>query len=81
MAVSRSLELMASIDEVVEKMEQQLRKYKQKVQDRHRAPGPRGGAARGARSEQLVRFRRRLAKGVASACGDGGRDEEGRLRA
>jgi putative sigma-54 modulation protein len=40
-AVSRSLELMASIDDVVEKMEQQLRKYKQKVQDRHRGPGHR----------------------------------------
>ena len=40
-AISRSLELMASIDEVVEKMEQQLRKYKEKVQDRHRTPGPR----------------------------------------
>ena len=35
-AVSRWMELMASIDEVVEKMEQQLRKYKEKVQDRHR---------------------------------------------
>ena len=40
-AISRSLELMASIDEVVEKMEQQLRKYKKKVQDRHRGPGHR----------------------------------------
>jgi putative sigma-54 modulation protein len=40
-AVSRSLELMAAIDEVVEKMEQQLRKYKQKVQDRHRTMGHR----------------------------------------
>ena len=40
-AVCRSLELMAAIDDVVEKMEQQLRKYKQKVQDRHRGPGHR----------------------------------------
>ena len=40
-AVCRSLELMASIDDVIEKMEQQLRKYKQKVQDRHRGPGHR----------------------------------------
>jgi putative sigma-54 modulation protein len=40
-AVSRAMELMASIDEVVEKMEQQLRKYKEKVQDRHRGPAPR----------------------------------------
>ena len=40
-AVCRSMELMASIDDVVEKMEQQLRKYKQKVQDRHRGTGHR----------------------------------------
>jgi putative sigma-54 modulation protein len=40
-AECRSLELMASIDDVVEKMEQQLRKYKQKVQDRHRGSGHR----------------------------------------
>ena len=40
-AMCRSMELMASIDDVVEKMEQQLRKYKQKVQDRHRSPGHR----------------------------------------
>jgi ribosome-associated translation inhibitor RaiA len=33
------MELMAGIDEVVEKMEQQLKKYKTKVQDRHRGPG------------------------------------------
>jgi putative sigma-54 modulation protein len=40
-AVSQSMELMAGIDDVVEKIEQQLRKYKQKVQDRHRSPGHR----------------------------------------
>ncbi len=40
-AQCRSLELMASLDDVIEKMEQQLRKYKQKVQDRHRGPGHR----------------------------------------
>lgn len=40
-AASRSLELMAAIDDVVEKMEQQLRKHKDKLQDRHRGPGPR----------------------------------------
>ena len=40
-AACRSLELMAAIDDVVEKMEQQLRKYKKKVQDRHRGPGHR----------------------------------------
>ena len=40
-ATDQSDELMASIDKVVDKMEQQLRKYKQKVQDRHRSPGHR----------------------------------------
>ncbi|MGA2063629.1 MAG: ribosome-associated translation inhibitor RaiA [Thermoguttaceae bacterium] len=40
-AVCRSMELLAGIDDVVEKMEQQLRKHKQKVQDRHRGPGHR----------------------------------------
>jgi len=40
-ATDRSDNLMAAIDNVVEKMEQQLRKYKQKVQDRHRGPAPR----------------------------------------
>ncbi len=40
-ATNRSDELMASIDKVVDKMEQQLRKYKQKVQNRHRGPGHR----------------------------------------
>jgi putative sigma-54 modulation protein len=40
-AECRSLELMASIDDLIVKMEQQLRKYKQKVQDRHRGPGHR----------------------------------------
>ena len=40
-AVCQSMELMAAIDDVVEKMEQQLRKYKQKVQDRHRGTGHR----------------------------------------
>ena len=40
-AVCQGVELMAAIDDVVEKMEQQLRKYKQKVQDRHRGSGHR----------------------------------------
>ncbi len=40
-AECRGMELLASIDDVVEKMEQQLRKHKQKVQDRHRGPGHR----------------------------------------
>lgn len=36
-----STDLMASIDSVVHKMEQQLRKYKEKVQDRNRGGGVR----------------------------------------
>ena len=40
-AECRSMELLAAIDDVAEKMEQQLRKYKQKVQDRHRGSGHR----------------------------------------
>ena len=84
-AISRSLELMASIDEVVEKMEQQLRKYKEKVQDRHRTPSPRRGNARGGRSKQFVTFpvgvassrsRRTLPRRRTNAG-----NEEGRLRA
>jgi putative sigma-54 modulation protein len=38
-AVGTAENLLASIDEVVEKMEQQLRKHKQKVVDRHRSAG------------------------------------------
>jgi putative sigma-54 modulation protein len=38
-ATGRSDNLLASIDNAVEKMEQQLRKYKEKVQDRHRNSG------------------------------------------
>ena len=38
-AASRTDNLMTAIDSVVEKMEQQLRKYKQKVQERHRSSG------------------------------------------
>jgi len=40
-ASSRSGELMASVDLVLHKAEQQLRKYKQKIQDRHRSGGDR----------------------------------------
>jgi putative sigma-54 modulation protein len=40
-ATDRSDNLMAAIDNVVDKMEQQLRKHKQKVQDRHRGSGHR----------------------------------------
>lgn len=38
-ATEQSGELMASVDRVVHKMDQQLRKYKDKVQDHHRFPG------------------------------------------
>ena len=38
-ATDRSDNLFASVDNVVEKMEQQLRKYKEKVRDRHRVSG------------------------------------------
>lgn len=40
-AECRSMELMVAIDDVVEKMEHQLLKYKQKVLDRHRGPSHR----------------------------------------
>ena len=40
-ATNRSNDLMGSIDQVIHKLEQQLRKYKQKIQDRHRSPGSR----------------------------------------
>lgn len=38
-ATEQAGELMASVDGVLHKVEQQLRKYKQKVQDHHRGPG------------------------------------------
>ena len=34
-------DLMISLDQAVEKMEQQLRKYKERLQDRHRSGNPR----------------------------------------
>ncbi len=40
-ATSRTGELMTAVDSVVEKMEHQLRKYKEKVQGRHRSAGGR----------------------------------------
>jgi putative sigma-54 modulation protein len=40
-ATDRCGNLMASLDSAVHKLEQQLRKYKEKVQDRHRTPGTR----------------------------------------
>jgi putative sigma-54 modulation protein len=40
-AHDQSDELMASVDTVIHRIEQQLRKYKEKVQERHRSPEPR----------------------------------------
>ena len=40
-AHDQSETLMASLDSAIEKMEQQLRKYKEKVQERHRSGEPR----------------------------------------
>lgn len=40
-ATSRSGELLASVDQAIHKLEQQLRKYKQKIQNRHRNSGSR----------------------------------------
>jgi putative sigma-54 modulation protein len=37
-AAEQSTSLMAALDGVIHKLEQQLRKYKEKVQDHHRAP-------------------------------------------
>ena len=46
-ANERSEDMMAAIDGAMHKVEQQLRKYKEKVLDRHRNPAPReaGSAA------------------------------------
>jgi putative sigma-54 modulation protein len=38
-ATAKAENLLAAVDAVVEKMEQQLRKYKERVQDRHRNTG------------------------------------------
>jgi putative sigma-54 modulation protein len=47
-ATEQSTSLMAALDGVIHKLEQQLRKYKEKVQDRHRTGTNRhGGAAPG----------------------------------
>ena len=40
-AHDQSENLMGSVDDVVHKLEQQLRKYKEKVQERHRSSEPR----------------------------------------
>ncbi len=45
LATDRSDNLMASVDTVLEKMEHQLRKYKEKVQERHRGSGLRQAQA------------------------------------
>ncbi|MEX2561477.1 MAG: ribosome-associated translation inhibitor RaiA [Pirellulales bacterium] len=39
LATERAGDLMTSIDGTIHKVEQQLRKYKQKVQDHHKSPG------------------------------------------
>jgi putative sigma-54 modulation protein len=53
LAFSASGNLFGSIDQVLEKMEQQLRKHKGKVEDRHRSPGHRTGEPAGEyRAEQ-----------------------------
>jgi putative sigma-54 modulation protein len=38
-ATEQAAELMAAVDCAVHKVEQQLRKYKERVQDHHRSPG------------------------------------------
>ena len=43
-AAEQSTSLMAALDGVIHKLEQQLRKYKEKVQDHHRTPSPRSEA-------------------------------------
>ncbi len=40
-AAEQSTSMMAALDGVIHKLEQQLRKYKEKVQDHHRTTGPR----------------------------------------
>jgi len=40
-AISQAENLLAAVDAAVDKMEQQLRKHKDKVQDHHRSAGPR----------------------------------------
>jgi putative sigma-54 modulation protein len=42
-AHDQSSSLMASVDTVVHRLEQQLRKYKEKVQERHRSTDPHRG--------------------------------------
>ncbi len=42
-ATEQSTSVMAALDSVIHKLEGQLRKYKEKVQDRHRTAAPRHG--------------------------------------
>jgi putative sigma-54 modulation protein len=43
-ATEQAANLMAAVDGVIHKLEQQLRKYKEKVQDHHRTPARHGEA-------------------------------------
>jgi putative sigma-54 modulation protein len=43
-ASAQAGELMASVDQAMHKLEQQLRRYKEKIQDRHRGPADRDEA-------------------------------------
>jgi len=51
-AHDQSDELMTSVDTVVHRLEQQLRKYKEKVQERHRSPDARRQAETSEADEQ-----------------------------
>ncbi len=48
-AAHRSGDLLVSIDQVVHKLEQQIRKYKQRIQDHHRGSAVRQSEGRGGR--------------------------------
>ncbi|MBS0209069.1 MAG: ribosome-associated translation inhibitor RaiA [Planctomycetes bacterium] len=51
-ATEQGSELMASLDGAMHKIEQQLRKYKEKVQNHHRGPGLRQASAEQGAAEQ-----------------------------
>ena len=44
-ASEKAEELLAAVDAVIHKLEQQIRKHKEKIQDRHRSPGNRQPAS------------------------------------
>lgn len=44
-ATAQTEDLLASVDQAIHKLEQQLRKYKQKIQERHRGSSSRPAAA------------------------------------